>query len=99
LKYPEEFPKEKLVYLTADSENLVTNLDPADIFLIGGIVDHNRHKLLTLNKATAQGIRHARLPIRECGVKLSTSCVLTVNHVVDIIGRYLTLTDYGKGIG
>lgn len=53
LKYQEDFPKDKLVYLTADSENLATNLDPTDIFIIGGIVDHNRHKLLTLNKANA----------------------------------------------
>ena len=95
LKYPDDFPKDKLVYLTADSDNFATTLDPTDIYIIGGIVDHNRHKLLTLNKANAQGIRHARLPIRECGVKLSTSCVLTVNHVVDIIGKYLTLSNYG----
>lgn len=87
----EELPKENLVYLTADSENLITELDPSKIYLIGGIVDHNRHKLLTFNKATEQGIAHARLPIRESGVQLTTSCVLTVNHVMDIIARYLAL--------
>jgi tRNA (guanine9-N1)-methyltransferase len=59
--------------------------------LIGGIVDHNRHKKLTFNKAVAQGIRHARLPIRESGVNLTTSCVLTVNHVIDIIAQYYQL--------
>jgi tRNA (guanine9-N1)-methyltransferase len=83
-----------LVYLTADSDNLITDLDTDKVYVIGGIVDHNRHKLLTYNKAKAQGIAHGRLPILECGVKLSTSCVLTVNHVLDIIAKYLTLSSY-----
>lgn len=91
LELSEELPKDKLVYLTADSENLIDELDPEKIYLIGGIVDHNRHKLLTFNKAKSQGIAHARLPIRESGVQLTTSCVLTVNHVMDIIARYLSL--------
>jgi tRNA (guanine9-N1)-methyltransferase len=95
LGYPEELPKDRLVYLSADSENLITTLDPGNIYLIGGLVDHNRHKLVTFNKAKAQGIAHGRLPIRECGVKLTTSCVLTVNHVVDIIAKYLELSNYG----
>lgn len=86
----EELPRDNLVYLTADSENVLEELDPTQIYIIGGIVDHNRHKLLTFDKAFCQKIRHARLPIRESGVQLTTSCVLTVNHVMDIIARYLT---------
>jgi tRNA (guanine9-N1)-methyltransferase len=74
--------------LTADSETLVDTLDPSKTYIIGGIVDHNRHKLLTFNKAQKEGLKTGRLPIRESGVTLTTSAVLTVNHVFDIIARY-----------
>lgn len=77
-----------MIYLTADSETLVDDLDPSKVYLIGGIVDHNRHKLLTFTKAQKEGLKTGRLPIRESGVTLTTSAVLTVNHVFDIIARY-----------
>jgi len=82
--------KESLVYLTADSETLLAELDPSQVYVIGGIVDHNRHKLLTFSKAQREGLKTGRLPIRESGVALTTSAVLTVNHVFDIIARYHT---------
>ena len=52
-------------------------------------MDHNRHKLLTFGKAKRQGIQHGKLPIKESGMELTTSAVLTVNHVFDIIAHYL----------
>ena len=43
--------KTKLVYLTADSSNTITDLDPSDAYIIGGIVDRNRYLRLTLDRA------------------------------------------------
>ena len=57
--------KSKLVYLTADSDVTLKSLDPSDVYIIGGIVDRNRYKNLTLDKANKDGIRHARLPIGD----------------------------------
>ena len=59
----EGMKKEKIVYLTADSPNTLTTLDEDKVYVIGGIVDRNRHVKLTFNKAEKQGISHARLPI------------------------------------
>lgn len=77
--------KKRLVYLTADSENTIEELDAQDVYIIGGIVDRNRYLNLTLEKAQKEGIRHGKLPIGK-HVQLQSSSVLTVNHVFQIIG-------------
>ena len=50
----EGIPKHMLVYLTADSDNELGELDPAAVYIIGGIVDRNRHKQLCYNKAVEE---------------------------------------------
>ena len=89
--------KKDLVYLTADSEVELVDFAANDIYVIGGIVDRNRHKNLTLNKANEQGIRHARLPIRD-HLQMSGTHVLTVNQVVDIILAQLELKNWDKAM-
>ena len=76
------------IYLTADEEEALAGpLDAAATYIVGGIVDRNRHKGLTAKLAAAVGIRTARFPIAECGIAMSASQVLTTNHVVDILCR------------
>lgn len=76
--------KDKIVYLSSESENVVTSLDEECVYVIGGLVDHNLHKGLCLRKAKEQGLRHARLPIEEF-VKMKTRKVLTIDQVFRII--------------
>ncbi|KFK31353.1 hypothetical protein AALP_AA6G101400 [Arabis alpina] len=85
--------KDNLVYLTADSETVLDDLDPKDIYIIGGLVDRNRFKGITMNKAQEQGIKTAKLPIGEY-MKMSTSQVLTVNQVLEILVNFLETRDW-----
>ena len=69
----------KLVYLSADSPNVLSELSSDEVYVVGGIVDRNRYKGLCLNKATELGTRHARLPVPE-NLMATMKSVLTVNH-------------------
>ena len=79
--------KDKLIYLSGDSENTLDKLETDNIYIIGGIVDRNRHKLVTLNKANNLKIKHAKLPLGDY-IDLKTSKVLTTNHVFDILSYF-----------
>jgi tRNA (guanine9-N1)-methyltransferase len=79
--------KDKLVYLTSDSDHTLEHLDDSKIYVIGGIVDRNRLKYATLNRATALGVATAKLPISQ-HLKLFSTNVLTTNHVFEILLKY-----------
>ena len=79
--------KKQLVYLTSDAEETIESLDKNCAYIIGGVVDRNRLKGITYKKATAQGIRTAKLPIKE-NYALSATHILTVNHVFEILLNY-----------
>ncbi|GAA5981136.1 hypothetical protein JCM11641_003124 [Rhodosporidiobolus odoratus] len=82
-------PQSSIVYLTGDSPNVLSSLEPGTTYVLGGIVDRNRYKLLCLNKAEKLGIRHAQLPIGEHLPEMQTRKVLTVNQVYEILVNYV----------
>ncbi|KAG2430279.1 hypothetical protein HXX76_010374 [Chlamydomonas incerta] len=83
----------QLVYLTADSNTELEELDPAKTYIIGGIVDHNRYKGLCEGSARAAGIATARLPIAK-HIQLASRAVLTVNHVFQILVEWYARRDW-----
>ncbi|CAB3406241.1 unnamed protein product [Caenorhabditis bovis] len=92
-KLEQVFPKEDIVYLTAESENLLTELDDTKAYVIGGIVDHNSQKGLCHRIAEEKGYGHARLPIDEY-VHLKTRRVLTINQVYEILVHFSVHKDW-----
>ncbi|EFO63352.1 Hypothetical protein GLP15_3940 [Giardia lamblia P15] len=75
-----ELSVHKLVYLTADAEEEIDTYYSGDTYIIGGLVDRNRHNGITLRKARNIGIRTAKLPLHKC-CNLVGSTVLSVNHI------------------
>uniref|UniRef100_A0A1B6LGI4 tRNA (guanine(9)-N(1))-methyltransferase n=1 Tax=Graphocephala atropunctata TaxID=36148 RepID=A0A1B6LGI4_9HEMI len=78
------FVKNDLVYLTSDSEHILTELDHTKVYIIGALVDHNTHKGKTLSVAVEQGISHAQLPISQF-IAMNSCQVLTIDHVFEIL--------------
>lgn len=89
--------KNDLVYLTSDSTNTLTELDNSKVYVIGGIVDRNRLKGATINKANELGVETARLPIDE-HLKLCATKVLTCNHVFEILLKFKEHNDWKKAL-
>jgi tRNA (guanine9-N1)-methyltransferase len=79
--------REKLVYLTSDSEHTVDHLEDDKIYVIGGIVDRNRLPRAAITRAEELGIATAKLPITQY-LRLVTTKVLTCNHVFEILLKY-----------
>ncbi|CAK0888766.1 unnamed protein product [Prorocentrum cordatum] len=92
--YIDRFKREELVYLTADAEETIQTFDPEKVYIIGGIVDHNRLKGCTLAKAADQGIASAQLPLSQHIDLGASRRVLTVNHVLQIVVEYQLTGDW-----
>jgi len=84
--YLDIFPKDKLVYLSSESDNVIKELEQDKIYIIGGLVDHNSHKGICYKKAVEQGIAHGQLPIGEY-FDVKTRKVFTINQVFEILLR------------
>ncbi|TFK72059.1 hypothetical protein BDN72DRAFT_390029 [Pluteus cervinus] len=95
---PSDDGKNTIIYLTADSDEELSELKEDEIYIIGGICDHNRYKNLCLNKAKESGIRSARLPIGRYLASLPTRKVLTVNQVFEILLKWVETRDWEQAL-
>ena len=76
----------QLVYLSADATVPLGELDSGKVYVIGGLVDRNRHKGLVQRRALTAGIATARLPLEEhLEIDAEVRRVLAVNHCFEML--------------
>jgi tRNA (guanine9-N1)-methyltransferase len=85
----------EIVYLSSESDETLTHLKPNSTYIIGGLVDKNRHKGVCHKRAVAKGIKTAKLPIGEF-LEMKSRQVLVTNHVLEIMLKWLEFGDWGK---
>nr|XP_012222722.1 PREDICTED: tRNA methyltransferase 10 homolog A isoform X2 [Linepithema humile] len=86
MPYTIVYSKDKIIYLTSESENIIDHLDQNCVYIIGGLVDHNSHKGICHKLAIEAGIRHGRLPLDKF-LQMKARKVLTIDHVFEILLR------------
>jgi tRNA (guanine9-N1)-methyltransferase len=85
----------EVVYLSAESDVTLERLKPNSTYIIGVLVDKNRHKGICYKRAMDKGIKTAKLPIGEF-LQMKSRKVLATNHVIEIMLKWLECGDWGK---
>lgn len=80
------YPKDKIIYLTSESKNVIDRLEHDCVYVIGGLVDHNAHKGMCHKLAVEAGVKHGRLPLDKF-LQMKARKVLTIDHVFEILLR------------
>ncbi|NWQ78516.1 TM10C methyltransferase, partial [Columbina picui] len=90
--YTEIFPKEKLIYLTADSPKVMKTFDHDKIYIIGSMVDKSIKTGVSLARAKRLGLETAALPLDKYLLWNTGAKNLTLDQMMHIL---LTLKDTG----
>ncbi|XP_023244062.1 mitochondrial ribonuclease P protein 1-like [Centruroides sculpturatus] len=94
--YLDIFPKERIVYLTPNSPNVLQKFDHDSVYVIGGFVDKVNAKPLSLAKAKREGLKTAKLPLDQ-HLHWGEGCKsLTINQVIDILLEVKASNNWNK---
>ncbi|KAF2263544.1 hypothetical protein CC78DRAFT_273138 [Lojkania enalia] len=85
----------EIVYLSSESSVTLERLKPNSTYIIGGLVDKNRHKGICYKRAKDRGIKTAKLPIGEY-LQMNSRQALVTNHVLEIMLKWMEFGDWGK---
>lgn len=91
--YTDVFPREQVVYLTADSPNVLRSFDHSKVYIIGALVDRSIQSGLSLANAKRLKLATARLPLDEFLHWEMGAKNLTLDQMIRIM---LTIKDTGK---
>ncbi|NXG71746.1 TM10C methyltransferase, partial [Baryphthengus martii] len=90
--YTEVFPKDKLIYLTADSPKVMKTFDHDKIYIVGSMVDKSIKTGVSLAQAKRLGLETAALPLEKYLLWNTGAKNLTLDQMMHIL---LTLKDTG----
>ncbi|NWI29548.1 TM10C methyltransferase, partial [Sula dactylatra] len=90
--YTDVFPKDKLIYLTADSPKVMKTFDHDKIYIVGSMVDKSIKTGVSLARAKRLGLETAALPLEKYLLWNTGAKNLTLDQMMHIL---LTLKDTG----
>ncbi|XP_012425557.5 tRNA methyltransferase 10 homolog C [Taeniopygia guttata] len=96
--YTEIFPKDKLIYLTADSPNVMKTFDHDKIYIVGSLVDKSIKTGVSLARAKRLGLETAALPLEKYLLWSTGAKNLTLDQMMHILLTLKDTADWKKAL-
>ncbi|NWU08208.1 TM10C methyltransferase, partial [Cephalopterus ornatus] len=96
--YTEVFPKDKLIYLTADSPKVMKTFDHNKIYIVGSMVDRNIKTGVSLARAKRLGLETAALPLDKYLLWNTGAKNLTLDQMMHILLTLKDTADWKKAL-
>ncbi|NXY23975.1 TM10C methyltransferase, partial [Atrichornis clamosus] len=96
--YTEIFPKNKLIYLTADSPKVMKSFDHDKIYIIGSMVDKSIKTGVSLARAKRLGLETAALPLEKYLLWSTGAKNLTLDQMMHILLTLKDTADWKKAL-
>lgn len=96
--YTEIFPKEKLIYLTADSPKVMKAFDHDKIYIVGSMVDKSIKRGVSLARAKRLGLETAALPLDKYLLWSTGAKNLTLDQMMHILLTLKDTADWKKAL-
>ncbi|NWT27571.1 TM10C methyltransferase, partial [Cardinalis cardinalis] len=96
--YTEIFPKDKLIYLTADSPKVMKAFDHDKIYIVGSLVDKSIKRGVSLARAKRLGLETAALPLDKYLLWSTGAKNLTLDQMMHILLTLKDTADWKKAL-
>ncbi|NXE37091.1 TM10C methyltransferase, partial [Ptilorrhoa leucosticta] len=96
--YTEIFPKDKLIYLTADSPKVMKTFDHDKIYIVGSMVDKSIKTGVSLAQAKRLGLETAALPLEKYLLWSTGAKNLTLDQMMHILLTLKDTADWKKAL-
>ncbi|NXF82136.1 TM10C methyltransferase, partial [Sclerurus mexicanus] len=96
--YTEVFPKDKLIYLTADSPKVMKTFDHDKIYIVGSMVDKSIKTGVSLARAKRLGLETAALPLEKYLLWNTGAKNLTLDQMMRILLTLKDTADWKKAL-